>query len=145
MKCQPGVRVPGFLNCNGEEISSRPGEMDKDLQTQGPTTEHLFVLRNVTDLRDKRGASSKAQSPLCFPRGASKRRQRKPTGRKQAAARPMPRFPRTRSRQLKTLLPRSIASEMAIPLGTEGSNRITTGKAEPCLVEAAGGQDQKTA
>jgi hypothetical protein len=41
---------------------------DKDLQVQGPRTEHLFVFRNVTDLRDRRGASPKAKIAPLFPK-----------------------------------------------------------------------------
>jgi len=137
----------GFLELQrGRNFQQRPEEfIDKDLQAQGPATEHLFVLRNVTDLvtREEQAPEPKVpQTPPCFPREASKRRQRKPTGRKQqAAARPKPWFPGTRSRQSKALLPRSIASEMAIPL----EQKLPTGSQEKQshVVEAAGGQYQE--
>lgn len=63
--------------------------------------------------------------------------------RKETTARPTAWLPRTRwSRQVKDLLPRSIASEMAREtLGSKASNKIT-GKAEPCRGCRRRAQDQ---
>lgn len=60
--------------------------------------------------------------------------------RKETTARPMPWFPRTRARQVKDLLPRSVASEMAKPLGAKLPTRSQE-KQSHVVEGAAGGQD----